>query len=55
MADLRQQKLITQELERQRDLLIRHNEESKVYQQAQIAIRKLSADLVNIEKEKKSI
>ncbi len=51
MADLRQQKLITQELERQRDLLIRHNEESKVYQQAQIAIRKLSADLVNIEKE----
>ena len=51
MADLREQKAITKELERQRDLLIRHNEESKVYQQAQAKIRKLSADLVNLEEQ----
>ena len=42
-------KEVTKELERQRDILTRHNETAKSYQQAQIAIKSLSADIVNIE------
>ena len=49
MADLREQKAITKELERQRDILTRHNETAKSYIQAQKAIKSLSADLVNLE------
>ena len=44
MADLREQKAITKELERQRDILTRHNETAKSYIQAQKDIKSLYAE-----------
>ena len=55
MADLRKLKEITKELERQRDILTRHNETAKSYQQAQKAIKSLSADIVNLEEKRDKV
>jgi len=52
MADLRKLKEITKELERQRDILTRHNETAKSYIQAQKAIKSISADIVNLEEKR---
>ena len=51
MADLRKLREITKELERQKVVMDSHNETAKSYQQAQVKIKSLSADIVNIERE----
>jgi hypothetical protein len=51
MADLREQKQITAELEKQKEILKAHNEESQAYKQAVQEINRLNVERVRVENE----